>query len=746
MKNLMMHLKNFFNNIKQYSVSYYYLFIFLITTYYSLRTSSLQSYPIQIFLFLAGLLYVLKMLCTHYQRKEIFLIFLILLFGIINTYFSSSTLTLIVVCVITGAKGVDINKSLKIILFTKIVIACTLCILSLSSVIENVEVLHNRGGNVTDRYSLGYEHPNVIGKILFQCVLIYFILYKDKYKKFDWVIILILNFILFSFTKSRTPFLIVVFSVLGIMMFRIFKDCKKKKFYKFITIMPIFMMAISYIIPKYIYPLYNKNEIFMKFDSLLQYRLTFSHIYLYRFDSGVFGQPLRKYWSDGYAFLDSGYLNLLLGGGIIFTLLFIIGYYFLTKKLIKDKEDYVLFAIFCILIYSFTENILYSFFYNFTFIYISEILFKKKISRDYPKICVINTVNMGFNGISKVIMNHYRYQKKLNWKFVFVCNYYIEKTFKEEIINNHDRVYVLNKKKAIILYIFDLMKLVMKEDFDIIHVHGNSSFMILESIISKFSGGKIIVHCHNSSPTSKMAEKYLNGLFKKTYNLALACSNDSGEWIFGKNKFKILNNGIEGKKYFYDNNDRNNLRNKLNLNDKKVIIQVGRLNELKNHIFFLTVLKKLSENSSDYMYMIVGDGQLKKDLQNKVKALDLEKYVMFVGESKDIAKYYSASDIFVLPSLSEGLGIVLVEAQANGIPCIVSTNVPQEACYTKFVKYVDLDVEKWVNELKNMSLKRNEHAVNDFNLSDFDFYHSAELLKEIYLKLLEDRSEVLAYD
>ena len=104
MKNLMMHLKNFFNNIKQYSVSYYYLFIFLITTYYSLRTSSLQSYPIQIFLFLAGLLYVLKMLCTHYQRKEIFLIFLILLFGIINTYFSSIVSTLIVVCVITGQK------------------------------------------------------------------------------------------------------------------------------------------------------------------------------------------------------------------------------------------------------------------------------------------------------------------------------------------------------------------------------------------------------------------------------------------------------------------------------------------------------------------------------------------------------------------------------------------------------------------------------------------------------------------
>lgn len=360
--------------LKKYKEIYYYLFIFFITFYYSLRTSVMQNYPIELFLFFGALCFMLKMISTDYTKKEFLLIVTLLIFGMLNTFFSKSTLTLIVICTIVGVKEMTYKKVLKIILYTKFFTSLMLASLSLFGFIDNVALIHNRLSDEILRYSLGYEHPNVFGKIVFQCILLFLVIYEDKYKKFDWIIFLIFNVFQYYFTRSRTAFLVNLLVIITLLIMRQFKI--EKITYMISNWILEFMFLLSYIIPKYIFPLLSTNTMFRKFDALLQYRITYSHIFLFRYDIKLFGQKIINYWSNNYAFLDSGYINLLLSGGLIATILFFIGYIKLIPFLIKNKMKYVIISIVFIAIYSFTENILYSFFYNFTFIYLGMIIFK----------------------------------------------------------------------------------------------------------------------------------------------------------------------------------------------------------------------------------------------------------------------------------------------------------------------------------------------------------------------------------
>ena len=361
-------------SVSKHSNEYYYLFIFFLTIYYSLRTSVLNKYPISIFLIVSFVFAFCKLLTTTYTKKELITIFLLLLFGIINLYFSKSTITLVVVLVIICSKRIDYLKTCKIILYTRIFVIGMLLILSGTGLIENVTKIHNRFENNISRQSLGFEHPNELGKNLILVFMLYLIVYKDEYKEYDYIIFTIINIIQFYFTKSRTSFLVALLLTALLIILR------KTTFYFLLNKVSKYIFEIifiiSYILPKYIYPYANGNVFFDKIDSLLQYRLTYSHIFLYKYNLNLFGQKVYNYWSHEYAFLDSGYINLLLGGGILVTILFFYGYIKLIPKLKKSNLKYVILSIVLIAIYGFTENIIYSFYYNFTFIFMGLLIFK----------------------------------------------------------------------------------------------------------------------------------------------------------------------------------------------------------------------------------------------------------------------------------------------------------------------------------------------------------------------------------
>ena len=225
-----------------------------------------------------------------------------------------------------------------------------------------------------------------------------------------------------------------------------------------------------------------------------------------------------------------------------------------------------------------------------------------------------------------------------------------------------------------------------------------------------------------------------------------ACGNDAAIWLYGKKKFlnneiRIINNAIDLEKFKYNDEYRKIIRKAFHLTSReKLILNVARLSKQKNQLFLLDVMKNIVKKEKDYKLFIVGDGEDKDLLIDYVKRNELENFVFFLGLRKDINKILSASDIFVLPSLYEGLPVVLAEAQASGIECLVSKKITDEISITKSIKYLSIqNVDEWVNKIMNSSYNQDriigyEAMVN----SKYDIKSESRKLFDYYTKRYYD--------
>lgn len=226
--------------------------------------------------------------------------------------------------------------------------------------------------------------------------------------------------------------------------------------------------------------------------------------------------------------------------------------------------------------------------------------------------------------------------------------------------------------------------------FDIVHVHSTGkNYQVLEA--AKAFGCVVrILHSHNTGyMTSNQVKAHLgNMLNRKASALTtnrFACGKEAGQWMFGDDfgyrpEDFILRNAVDCSKYRYDFKIRQSVRDELNLDDeKRVCINIARLAPVKNHSFLLEAFSKALQQDKELVLLIVGDGALKDELSNKIGSLGISDNVKLLGFRKDVADLLQAADCFVMPSIHEGLPFVLVEAQAAGLPCLISDGVTKEA-------------------------------------------------------------------
>ena len=193
-----------------------------------------------------------------------------------------------------------------------------------------------------------------------------------------------------------------------------------------------------------------------------------------------------------------------------------------------------------------------------------------------------------------------------------------------------------------------------------------------------------------------------------------ACSEAAGKWLFGnkvcksKNYF-IMNNAINTKEFIYNESIRLKKRQEFNIQNKLVIGHIGKILSQKNHNFLIDIFKDLNSKNKNAVLMLVGDGELKPLIKRKVDSLGLNEYVIFTGVRSDIPMLLQAMDVFVFPSIHEGLPVTLVEAQASGLPCFISDNITTEVMITNSVKRISLkkSPEEWTKEIFS-SLKRHQ--------------------------------------
>ena len=354
--------------------------------------------------------------------------------------------------------------------------------------------------------------------------------------------------------------------------------------------------------------------------------------------------------------------------------------------------------------------------------------------------------NLG--GIEKYLFNMF---ENINHE-IFEMDYLVFKgkkvCFYDEIIKKANIYEITHRNKNYRLFLSDLKKFFINSNYDYIHFH-LMEFSCFERIVLayKYTNAKIILHSHIANhKLSTIKTRILNFIGEKIIlrnddnYLKVACSESAGKYMFEKfknNKFIVLNNGINVQEFVYDSEKRKNIRNKLKINDSFVIGNIGRMVQQKNHTFLMEIFKNVLKEDSKSKLLLIGNGKLKSKIIEKAKSLDILKNIIFIDNTSDIQAYLSAMDIFVFPSLFEGLGIVLIEAQASGLNCLVTDSLPIEIDISDNLKRIALNKnpDEWA---KNILLIKNEKVdrkkINDIvKKSNFDIKKSIKILESYYI-------------
>lgn len=352
----------------------------------------------------------------------------------------------------------------------------------------------------------------------------------------------------------------------------------------------------------------------------------------------------------------------------------------------------------------------------------------------------------------------YNFAQQLNKSVVFdwLLDAKAEKGWKEKYSALGSKVYHIKYKRtrgkvfnAIRKY-KAYKRFFKRHKYNTIHIDTDGFHRVVELFAAKRAGvPQRIVHSHNTT-----AE--VNGLLSKRKSLIrvgqwlylhlatdyVACSEDAGNWLFGeknKNKTICLKNGIDIQKYKFDPEKRERVRAQLGVDGCTVYGHVGRFEAQKNHKFLISVFKSIYENNKDSRLLLIGDGSLKNEVEKIVQTEQLEQAVIFLGNVDNVDHYYNAMDLFLFPSAFEGLGIVAIEAQCNGLPVIMSEGIPKLAKITQECVYLPVEkgADVWAQTAEKAAAydpKERESKYKQIESAQFDIQTSAKKLSEIYLK------------
>lgn len=348
------------------------------------------------------------------------------------------------------------------------------------------------------------------------------------------------------------------------------------------------------------------------------------------------------------------------------------------------------------------------------------------------KILIVNTVAYVVGGISTVIMNYYKALPE--FQYDFVVDHFIDERYKTLIEEGGSRYFVLERNKNPVRYAMQLFQIIRENHYDIVHVHGNSYTMGIELLAAKMAGCKIrIAHSHNSTCEHKIFSRMLQPFFEFFCNVRLACSEEAGKWLYKRKKFHVISNALNMENYVYSEKKRWEVRHTYSIPDAAVLLgHIGFFNEQKNQTFLIQLLSELEEN---YYLMFVGEGHLLEDVKKKARELGVSHRVVFCGNSDNVPAMLSAMDIFVFPSKWEGLGIVMIEAQLMGLPCVASTNVPEITKLHTESYYCPEILSEWKKQMITLSKKSDRYTLQrqaQEHCELYDIKVQAETLRRIY--------------
>lgn len=345
-------------------------------------------------------------------------------------------------------------------------------------------------------------------------------------------------------------------------------------------------------------------------------------------------------------------------------------------------------------------------------------------------------------GVESIMYSYYRCLDKEKYQYDFVYEKGSEFDVPEEILEMGARAFKISGIGNPFGYIRDLIRIIKKEKYSIIHTNLNSL-----SVFSLFAAWCCrvkyrILHNHTTSSPAEgkktIIKKLLRPFCRAFANKACACSVLAAQWMYGekaveKGRVRILRNGVDTEKFSFDADARLEIRKEFKIENKKVIGHVGRFATTKNHRFIIDIFEKIQKKDSKTVLMLCGDGELFSDVKDYALAKGLSENIVFTGVRNDVNKLYSAFDVFVLPSLYEGLPIVAMEALCSGLNVYLSENVTRECAISEKVRFLPIDTPShWVEGIEFVDEEERTCERNIMKGGDFDIYNCVKELEELY--------------
>ena len=355
------------------------------------------------------------------------------------------------------------------------------------------------------------------------------------------------------------------------------------------------------------------------------------------------------------------------------------------------------------------------------------------------------------NGVMNIIMNYYRNidKKKIQFDFLYWLDDERSKTYTNEIKELGGNIYYIRKPRLNKNSYSEIKNFFKRyaSNYKALHLHEVYLNMIIAPMARKYGIKHIIAHSH----TTKYSDIKLNAIrnrmlclpLKYNTDIYLACSKAAGEFLYGKKyvqsgKVKVIKNAIDCEKFRYKEEVRREKRKEFNVEDKFVVGHIGRFNEQKNHEFLVDIFFEIYNKNKKSVLMLVGDGPLIEKIKSKVNKLKITDHVLFLGQRTNVEELLQVMDTFILPSLFEGLGIVLIEAQSTGLSCIASDVVPIDVKVTNQVSFINLKqtADLWAEfALMNFKKSKRYDCSKDVHKAGYDIKLQTGQLEDLYLNL-----------
>lgn len=341
-------------------------------------------------------------------------------------------------------------------------------------------------------------------------------------------------------------------------------------------------------------------------------------------------------------------------------------------------------------------------------------------------------------GVEQMLINYFSGKEFNNYNlFIAYSNMPDEKCLNKLRKCGFTTIKLNSQTKTPLKYYNELKIIIKKNNINIVHANINiDNYLVLMAANS--CGVKTrIAHSHGLPLSTKLvikkvSRKIKKKLCKKYSTCNFACSEKAGKYLYENKEFNIIYNAINLDKFKYNFEIRKELRKKMNLENNIVVGYIARFSDGKNHPFLIEIFDQIVLENKNVKVIFIGSGHLKDEIQKMINDRNLKNNLIILNSKDDIYNYYQIMDLFVFPSTEEGLGMVAIESQINGVYCIASTGVPKDTKISNNIEFINFDKELWIAEIKKHLFIRTNKNNNKCNYEKYDINTQRNRLKEYY--------------